>query len=92
MSRRILVWTALVVVFAVSATMAGPIDLHAVEYPEKATVSLNLSPEPGAPNAKMQAKVAVNASRGIWSASSRSAVENSTSVKPPRDMPVSRYK
>ena len=57
MSTRILVWTALVVMLAVSATMAGPIDLHAVEYPEKATVSLNLSPEPGAPNAKMQAKV-----------------------------------
>ena len=57
MIGRILACTTLVASIAVSATLAAPIDLHAVEFPEKSAVSLNLSPEPGAPDAKMQAKV-----------------------------------
>jgi hypothetical protein len=57
MTRTRFVLSALALIALASTTMAGSVELHAVEFPEKSAVSLNLSPQPGAPAAEMQAKV-----------------------------------
>ena len=48
----------LIGVVAATAAMANPIELHAIDFPERATIAVHLAPEPGAPEAKMDAKVA----------------------------------